>query len=117
MIQSVLNTARKNEYKYPVVQTCSGKCLYMLSFSISLIVTYLHEHITHALLLLQSFEGLVLSNGGVVIIPFSDKTPSYIQKMANTILSVLSKVWKRNIICTIITQKPPISVYFNNFLK
>eukprot|EP00105_Crassostrea_gigas_P045169 XP_019929317.1 PREDICTED: uncharacterized protein LOC105344416 isoform X2 [Crassostrea gigas] len=38
-----------------------------------------------------SFEGLVLSNGGVVIIPFSDKTPSYIQKMANTILSVLSK--------------------------
>uniref|UniRef100_K1PB18 non-specific serine/threonine protein kinase n=1 Tax=Magallana gigas TaxID=29159 RepID=K1PB18_MAGGI len=41
-----------------------------------------------------SFEGLVLSNGGVVIIPFSDKTPSYIQKMANTIL--IKDKWRLN---------------------
>jgi hypothetical protein len=40
----------------------------------------------------QRFEGLVMSNGGVVVLPFSEKTPSYIQKIANSILSVLSQV-------------------------
>ncbi|XP_062596866.1 uncharacterized protein LOC134258357 [Saccostrea cucullata] len=39
----------------------------------------------------SNFEGLVMSNGSVVILPFSDKSPSYIQKIAGTILSIVSQ--------------------------